>query len=154
MDHPALKPLPTQRYEFAQWKKVGVNIDYHVDVDGHYYSVPYRLIRQAVMARYTHASVELFHQSKRVAAHRRSYAKGRHTTISEHRPPAHQKYLEWTPERVLNWAGTIGPNCGEAARQIMASRPSSNTLSVPAWGSSGWASAMATSGWIRPVPEP
>lgn len=122
LDHPALKPLPAQRYEFAQWKKVGVNIDYHVDVDGHYYSVPYRLIRQAVMARYTHASVELFHKSKRVAAHRRSYAKGRHTTILEHRPPAHQKYLEWTPERVLNWAGTIGPNCGEAARQIMASR--------------------------------
>lgn len=122
LDRPAMKPLPAQRYEFAQWKKVGVNIDYHVEVDGHYYSVPYRLIRQEAMARYTAQSVEIFHRSKRVATHLRSQEKGQHTTLPEHRPPAHQQYLDWTPERILSWAGTLGPHCAEAARQLLASR--------------------------------
>lgn len=122
LDRPVLKPLPAHRYEFAQWKKVGVNIDYHVEIDGHYYSVPYTLIRQELMARYTGRSVELFHKSHRMAVHVRSYAKGHHTTLDEHRPPAHREYLAWTPERVLQWAGTIGPNCGAAAQIIMKSR--------------------------------
>jgi len=122
LERAALKPLPERRYEFAEWKKAGVHIDYHVDVEGHYYSVPYTLIRQEVMARYTQAHVEVFHKSRRVAAHARSYLKGRHTTLEEHRPTSHQKYLEWTPERLMSWAGTIGLNCREAARQLMASR--------------------------------
>lgn len=122
LERAALKALPEQRYELAEWKKVGVNIDYHVEVDGHYYSAPYTLIRQELMARYTDRSVELFHKSRRVAAHIRSYVKGQYTTLDEHRPPAHRQYLAWTPERVLSWAETIGPNCGAAARQLMASR--------------------------------
>ena len=123
LEKSVLKPLPEQRYELAEWKTVAVNIDYHVEVDGHYYSVPYSLIRQRVAARYTRTSVELFHKSRRVAVHARSDLKGHHTTLAAHRPPAHQKYLEWTPERITSWAGTIGPNCSAAARQIMASRP-------------------------------
>jgi transposase len=123
MERPVLKSLPERRYELAEWKQVGVNIDYHVEVDGHYYSAPYHLIRQRLMARFTRCGVELFHKSKRVAVHVRSYQKGKHTTLLEHRPPAHQKYLEWTPERLASWAGTIGPNCAEVARQILASRP-------------------------------
>ena len=122
LERPALKPLPRQRYEFAQWKKVCVNIDYHVEVDGHYYSAPWTLIRRELMARYTNRTVELFHKSRRVAAHVRSYLKGHHTTVEEHRPPAHREYLAWTPERVLQWAGTIGPHCGEAAEIIIKSR--------------------------------
>lgn len=122
IDRPALKALPQRPYELARWKKAAVNIDYHVDIEGHYYSVPYTLIRQEVMARYTKSGVELFHKSRRVAAHARSYQKGRHTTIPEHRPPAHARYLEWTPERIISWAGTVGPHCSEAARQLMAER--------------------------------
>jgi transposase len=122
LDRPALRPLPAQRYELAEWKKVVVNIDYHVEVDGHYYSAPYSLIRQELLARSTCTGVELFHKSKRVAVHVRSRLKGRHTTLPEHRPPAHQQHLEWTPERVLTWAGTIGPHCAEAARHLMAER--------------------------------
>jgi transposase len=122
MECAALKPLPAQRYEMAWWKRVSVNIDYHVDVDGHYYSVPYGLIRQQIMARYTRTSVELFHKSRRVAVHARSHQKGHHTTIMEHRPPAHQKFLDWTPERLTSWAGTIGPNCEAAAKYLLSSR--------------------------------
>ena len=123
MERPVLKPLPDQRYELGEWQTVGVNVDYHVEIDGHYYSVPFGLIKQRVSARYTHSSVECFHKSQRVAAHVRSFLKGQHTTLPEHRPPAHQKHLAWTPERIVSWAGTIGPNCRAAAQQIMASRP-------------------------------
>lgn len=122
LEKPVLKALPERAYEMAWWKKAVVNIDYHVEVDGHYYSVPYTLIRQEVMARYTKSGVEIFHKSRRVAAHMRSYQKGYHTTIPEHRPPAHARYLEWTPERIISWAGTVGPNCGEAAKRLMAER--------------------------------
>ncbi|MEI7881662.1 MAG: IS21 family transposase [bacterium] len=123
MERPTLKPLPECPYEFAEWKQVAVNIDYHVDVEGHYYSAPYQLIQQRLMARITRHGVELLHKGKRVAAHTRSHQKGRHTTLTEHQPPAHQKYLEWTPERLISWAGMIGPNCAEVIRQILASRP-------------------------------
>lgn len=123
MDRPALQSLPEQRYELAEWKEVGVNVDYHVDVDGHYYSVPYRLIGQRVTARFTRTSVEIFHKSQRVATHIRSTQKGSHTTVFEHRPPAHQELQQWTPERIASWAGSIGPNCQAAVRAIMASRP-------------------------------
>jgi transposase len=122
LERAALKPLPERPYELAEWKRAVVNIDYHVELDGHYYSVPYTLIRQEVMVRYTRTSVELFHKSRRVAGHGRSFLKGRHTTLPEHRPPAHRKYLEWTPERLASWAATVGPNCRAAALQIMASR--------------------------------
>ena len=123
MDRPALKALPERRYELAEWKEAGVNVDYHVEIDGHYYSVPYRLIGQRVTARYTRTGVEFFHKSQRVAAHARSFLKGRHSTVPEHRPPAHEAYLQWTPERIASWAGTIGPNCRAATLAIMASRP-------------------------------
>jgi transposase len=123
LERPVLKPLPERRYEFAEWKQVVVNIDYHVDVDGHYYSAPYGLIKQRLMARITRDSIELLHRGKRVAAHRRSHQKGHHTTLPEHRPPAHQHFMEWTPERITAWAGTIGPACVEVVKQIMASRP-------------------------------
>jgi transposase len=123
MERPVLRPLTERRYELGEWKSAGVNVDYHVELDGHYYSVPYRLIKERVAVRYTRASVEVFHRGQRVAVHGRSFEKGRHTTVAEHRPPAHQQYLAWTPERIANWAGTIGPNCRAAAQAIMASRP-------------------------------
>jgi transposase len=123
MDRPALHPLPTQRYEMAEWKEVGVNVDYHVDVDGHYYSVPHRLIGQRVMARFTRTSVEILHKSQRVATHLRNPKKGGHTTVAEHRPQSHREHLQWTPDRIASWARSIGPNCEAAVRAIIASRP-------------------------------
>lgn len=122
LEKPELRSLPASRYELAEFKQVGVNIDYHVEVDDHYYSVPFTLIKQRLMARFTRQSVELFHKSRRIAVHVRSYHKWHHTTLAAHRPPEHEAVLEWTPERLISWAGTIGPNCSEAARQIMASR--------------------------------
>ncbi len=123
LDRPALHPLPAQSYEFAQWKKVRVNIDYHVEVEGHYYSVPHGLVKKSLEARYTERTVECFHKGQRVASHIRSPLKGRHTTVVEHMPVSHRQYLEWTPERLLRWAEKTGPATAGVIQRILHSRP-------------------------------
>ena len=119
LDRPALKPLPATRYEFAQWKKARVHIDHHVAVDGNFYSVPYQLIKHELDIRLTAATIEILHAGRRVASHERSYRKGQPITEHAHRPPAHQKYLEWTPERIESWAGQAGPCTAQLAKKIM-----------------------------------
>jgi transposase len=122
LDQPALKPLPQQPYVFAIWKKARVNIDYHVEFDKHYYSVPHTLIHEEVYVRATERTVEIFFKGRRVASHRRANARGRHTTTSQHMPPAHQKYQEWSPERFTRWAQTIGPHTTQLVQALLASR--------------------------------
>jgi len=122
LDQPALKPLPQQPYEFAMWKKVRVNIDYHVAFDKHYYSVPHTLIHEEVYVRATQSTIEIFFNNRRIASHRRSNSRGRHTTLSEHMPPAHQKYLEWSPERFTRWAQSIGPHTAQVVQALLDSR--------------------------------
>jgi transposase len=118
-----LLPLPTQAFEFATWCAAKVNIVYHVAVDNHFYSVPYSLIHQQLDVRLTDQTVELFHDGKRVAAHSRSRAPGKFTTLDEHRPESHQRYLEWTPGRMVEWARKIGPRCGQVVEFILAHKP-------------------------------
>jgi len=123
LDKPALKPLPTTLYRLAKWKKATVNIDYHVEVEGHYYSVHYQLAKKKLDVRYTDRTVEILHKGKRVASHLRNYARGRHTTVKEHMPKRHQKYLEWTPDRIIRWARKIGPKAALLAEDILHSKP-------------------------------
>lgn len=123
LDRPALRPLPVTPHEVAEWKKVRVHIDYHVEVDSHYYSVPYQYVRQTLEARITPNIVEVLHQGKRIASHLRSALAGRHTTVREHMPRAHQKYLDWTPERLVSWASKIGPATAQVVDTLMTSRP-------------------------------
>ena len=123
LEKKALLPLPAAPFELATWAKAKVNIDYHVVVDYHLYSVPYQLIHQVVDVRLSRSTVELFYQGKRVAAHRRSQRHGRFTTLEEHRPKSHQKHLQWTPGRMVHWAGKIGPHCARLVEHILASRP-------------------------------
>jgi transposase len=122
LDQPALKPLPELAYEFAVWKKARVNIDYHVEFDKHYYSVSHTLIHEEVYVRATQSTVEIFFNNRRVVSHRRANLPGRHTTLSEHMPPAHQKYLEWSPERLVRWAQTIGPHTAQVVQALLDSR--------------------------------
>jgi len=123
IDRPAMKPLPTTRYEFAEWKKALVGIDYHIDITGHYYSVPHSLVRQKVEVRFTATTVECFCKGKRVAAHARSYLRGGHTTLPEHMPESHRKHSEWSPGRLLNWALSIGPATRDVVRWQLEHRP-------------------------------
>jgi transposase len=122
LDKPALMPLPPTRYEYAEWKKARVNLDYHVRVDDHYYSVSYRLVKQEVYIRLTTTVVEIFHNGQRVASHFRAHTKHHHTTKKEHMPEGHQAHAEWTPERVIHWVGQAGQATGEVAERIIASR--------------------------------
>jgi transposase len=122
LDRPALKPLPVERYQFGEWKIARVNIDYHVEVDLHYYSVPYQLTQQEVDIRSTASTVEVFHKGVRVASHARSAVQHRNTTIHEHRPKAHQRHLEWTPSRVVEWSSKTGPSTALVVERIMAGK--------------------------------
>jgi transposase len=123
LDRPALKPLPEKPYEYADWKKPTVNIDYHIEIDHHYYSVPYQLAREQVEARITLTTIEILFKHKRVASHPRSYRKGGFTTLKEHMPKAHQQYLEWSPSRIIRWAQQLGPNTEKLVTHILENKP-------------------------------
>ncbi|MFQ5982342.1 MAG: IS21 family transposase [Woeseiaceae bacterium] len=123
LDRPAMRPLPARAYEYAEWKKVRVNIDYHVAIDKHYYSVPYQLVKQELEARVTANTVELLHKGKRVASHRRSRRRGGHTTVTAHMPKAHRDYAEWTPERLVRWAQETGLATAKLVETILTARP-------------------------------
>jgi transposase len=122
LEQPALRPLPAERFTYAEWKKARVHIDYHVEVEGHYYSVPYQLVSQPLDVRVSAKTVECFAKSKRVASHLRSFLRGGHTTQSGHMPRAHREYAEWTPERLVRWARESGPSVGGLIERVMASR--------------------------------
>jgi len=123
LDRPALQPLPPQAYEFAEWKKDRVRLDYHVEVDGHYYSVPYQLAQQPVEIRYTATLVEVIYHGKRVAAHARSGNKPGTTTEASHQPKSHQRYREWTPTRLLEWAEVVGPFTRRLVEAMLINKP-------------------------------
>jgi len=123
LDQPVLKPLPTASFIYGEWATARVNIDYHIEVDHHYYSAPHSLVHELVDVRSTATTVEIFHGLPSVALHARSYDRGRHTTIAAHMPHAHQQHLEWTPSRIIHWAQSIGPSTARLAEAILADRP-------------------------------
>ena len=109
LERSALKPLPAEPYTFAEWKECRAGLDYHVEVEKHYYSVPHGLLREALWARITARTVEVFRRGQRVATHVRSSSNRKHTTVREHMPSSHQRYADWTPERIQRQANAIGP---------------------------------------------
>jgi transposase len=123
LDQPALASLPAEPFVYAEWRIRRVALDYHVDIDGHYYSVPHRLLREQVEARVTARTVELFHRGERVAVHVRGGTRGRHTTLAEHMPQAHRRHAEWTIERIRREAAAIGTATATLTAVILESRP-------------------------------
>ena len=122
MDKPALRPLPATRYEFAEWKVARVGIDYHVEVIGHYYSVPYRYAREKVDVRLTANIVELFLRGIRIASHARCDTLGHQSTLDAHRTPAHQAVMGWNAPRLLDWAERIGPHVQAVVQHVLNQR--------------------------------
>ena len=123
LDRPAMRPLPLNPYVYGEWKERTVAFDYHVDVDGHYYSVPHALVGHSVWARYTAATVEIFFRSARVATHIRSYQRGAHTTVPEHMPKSHRAHAEWSPKRLIQWGESIGVHTGAIVEHLLRSKP-------------------------------
>jgi transposase len=122
LDRPALKPLPAETYTYAEWKQCKAGLDYHVEVERHYYSVPHTLLRETLWARMTARTVELYHRGTRVAVHVRSSSNRRHTTVREHMPASHQRYADWTPERIQRQATEVGPKTAVLVELILRER--------------------------------
>jgi transposase len=169
LDRPALQPLPPVPYEYAEWKRCRVNLDYHIEVDKHFYSVPFRLIREEVEARVTAKTVEIFHRGKLMAAHRRSFRQHRPTTVAEHMPSSHRRYRDWTHERILREAAAVGDDTAALVEIILRSplrwrstccaggtlasfARTPNRAFAPASASLDWRSATTLSGWTPPAP--
>jgi hypothetical protein len=127
LERPALKPLPAKAYELAEWKRVSVNIDYHVEYSDpsgrHCYSVPYTLVHQKLEVRATKATVEVYKGGRRVASHPREHGRRRYITDPAHMPPSHRAHLEWTPSLLVSWASTVSPHAAALAEKMLASRP-------------------------------
>jgi transposase len=123
VERAALRPLPTEPFEVATWKRAKVHLDYHIELDRHYYSVPFRLVGEEVEVRATASTLEVFRREERVAAHPRSHLVGRHTTDAAHMPKSHQAHSQWSPERLIAWGRTIGPETGRLVEAILADRP-------------------------------
>ena len=122
LDRPAMQPLPGQHYEFAEWKVVRPGIDYHVEIDRRFYSVPHALVGQRLEARYTAHSVEIFHRHQRIAVHPRHGAQP-FSTLPEHMPRSHRAHREWSPSRFLRWAEEIGPETRAVVQGQLENRP-------------------------------
>jgi transposase len=121
LDRPALKPLPTRPYQYTEIKLARVNVDYHVEYESHFYSVPHALVRRQLEIRASDNTITLFHQGKQVAAHARSRIPG-FTTRPEHMPPAHRRHRLWNPQRLVGWADQVGPHTGRFTRALLAHR--------------------------------
>ncbi len=122
VDRPALRPLPATPYDYAECKKVRASIDYHVEIDGHFYSVPYPLAKKQVEVWLTTSTVEILYKNRRVASHQRSYEPYGHTTVPDHMPSSHRKHLEWSPSRIVRWAERNGPCTRDLVAGIMERR--------------------------------
>jgi transposase len=123
IERPVMQALPEVDFEYAEWRLARVGIDYHVEVQNFFYSVPHTLLREQVDTRATAHTIEVFHHGRRVAAHARRYGGPRHGTLLEHMPSAHRRYAEWTPERLQRDARGIGPNTEALIIAVMARRP-------------------------------
>jgi transposase len=123
LDRPNLNSLPAQSYCFAEWRVRRVGVDYHVELDGHFDSVPYRFARSEVEVRLTPRAVEIFLKGARIAAHLRASGNHRHTTVSEHMPSSHRRYADWTVERIRREAASIGPATAALCELILERRP-------------------------------
>ncbi|MGQ0673198.1 MAG: IS21 family transposase [Hyphomicrobium sp.] len=122
IEKPALEALPAEPYVYAEWKECKLGLDYHVEVDKHYYSAPHELLRERVWARITARTVEVIHKSKRVASHVRSSSNRKHTTVREHMPSSHRRHADWTPESLKRRAGEIGPKTSVLVDIVLRSR--------------------------------
>ena len=124
LERPALRPLPPMPFEYAEFKRARVSrLDYHVEFERHYYSVPHTLVGEEVELRVTHTIVEVLYHHRRVASHARSSVRGGYTTVPEHMPASHRAHRAWTPQRLLQWAGSIGVATQSVVKRILDTKP-------------------------------
>ena len=132
LDKPALRPLPAQPYHYTHIKCARVHVDYHIEYERHYYSVPHHLVKQEVEVQACDNTVAVYLQGQRIASHARSYRQGGHTTCAEHMPPSHKAMHDWSSERFLSWANEIGPQTHEVVSRLLQQKrhPEQNFRSI------------------------
>jgi len=123
LDAPALRPLPATRYVVSRWKVVKVNIDYHVEFEAHYYSVPHRLVGAKLDVRVTGSLLECFASNQRVVCYTVSAVRGGFTTVAEHMPASHRAHREWTPAKLIAWGQRIGVSTAAVVTWQLEHRP-------------------------------
>ena len=125
IDFPAMRALPTQRHVFSEWKKARLGLDYHIDIgDGYYYSAPYTLIGKELDVNFSEYVVEIFYQGERVASHiRLHFGNKKQATELAHMPKEHSQMAEWTPERITNWARSVGVNTSALIEELIKRKP-------------------------------
>lgn len=115
-ERPFLRPLPKCQYEYAEWKKSTVQLNYHITIDHQNYSVPYEYVRKRVDVKLTNRIVEIYSEGRRIASHRRLIGKrGQYSTIEEHMPKNHQLYSQWNGNRFRRWSA----KCGNAVHTVI-----------------------------------
>jgi transposase len=116
----SLLALPLREYEHATWKLATVQYNYHVSVDGQFYSVPYEYIKRKIDVRLSRNVVEIFFEGNRICSHVRLYGRqGQYSTQEAHMPQKHQQYVQWNGERFRKWAAKIGPNTAAVVETIL-----------------------------------
>lgn len=122
LDRPALAALPDKPYQIRRFKHTRASIDYHVDVERTFYSVPYRLTHCEVEVRYSESTVEIFHNNRKVAIHPRLHEVGAVSTDKSHMPASHRAYAEYTPSLIIKKAEAIGQFTKQLMEQILKHR--------------------------------
>ncbi len=123
LDQPVLHPLRQEPYRYREHKRLTVGIDYHIEVEGNGYSVPYTSLGKKVDVWYSHSQVEISHRGEILAVHPRLHHPREDSTLLEHMPPEHRyRYEKWNPGRILNWAQSIGEETVELMQEIMHNR--------------------------------
>lgn len=119
LDRPAMRSLPSVRYQYTEFKLVRVNIDYHIEFDKHFYSVPHHLVKHQLELQASRDGIALFFKGQQVARHARSRRPGGYTTDCAHMPQAHRKHDEWSPGRLMNWAKVVGPHVLQLVKLLL-----------------------------------
>jgi transposase len=132
IDQPALRPLPSDAYQYVETRRARVHIDYHIEYDKHYYSVPHHLVKQEVEVQASQSTVSIYRDAVRIASHARSMRTGGFSTLAEHMPTAHRFVHDWSPERFIGWANEVGTPCSEVVRRLLERKrhPEQNYRSV------------------------
>jgi len=124
IEKPVLKPLPKERYAIKQSKELTVQFNYHVELreDRHYYSVPWQLKGKRVRVVYDDRNVAIYCDNVRIIQYKRDRSPNGYTTLHTHMPPHHRFYAQWSPERFIRWAQSIGDDVAEIIQMVLTSR--------------------------------
>jgi transposase len=115
-----LQPLPARHYEYSTLKVATVQYNYHISIDNQNYSVPFEYIKRKVDVRLTRNTVEVLCDNDRICSHKRLYGRrNQYSTLEEHMPPNHQKYMQWNGYRFRSWAAKIGENTAAVAEILL-----------------------------------